>query len=236
MPGTGRARRESSSSCQGPGAPALRGSQRRLPCTHQRGNLHVPPRAAPSQLETLKAALAPGVGWAGLGWVSPRTSPPRCAELQRGSPVLPRNFSELHLHPPGADREKEDPPLQRGRGSCWERLLPLHRIPKDHSNIVPNSTRGERGEQSSQGAPSPDPGQEGPTSGCSCPSTTLLCSSPLPPHPQGRFYVGGDFLFQTRFPFLTPPSQPRASPALAPLLPQVLERLNNPCVGKDRED
>lgn len=65
--GTGQAHRQSHSGCQGPGAPALRGSQRRLPCTHQRGNLCVPPRAAPSQLETLKAALAPGVGWAGMG-------------------------------------------------------------------------------------------------------------------------------------------------------------------------
>lgn len=75
VPGTGWACRESRGGCQGPGAPALRGSQRRLPHTHQRENLCVPPLAAPSQLETLQAALAPGVGWAGTG--PPTHVPPK---------------------------------------------------------------------------------------------------------------------------------------------------------------
>lgn len=52
----------------------------------------------------------------------------------------------------------------------------------------------------------------------------------------GGILCWGYFLLQTRFPFLTPPFQPPASPALASLLPLVLECFNHPCVGKDGED
>lgn len=56
------------------GSPVFERKPTRLPCTHQRGNLRVPPRAAPSRLETLKAASAPGVGRVGMG-PPPRTPP-----------------------------------------------------------------------------------------------------------------------------------------------------------------
>lgn len=56
-------------------------------------------------------------------------------------------------------------------------------------------------------------------------------SSPLPPHPQGDL-CWRDFMFQTRFSFLTPPFQPRASSAPALLLPHVQEHFNHPCMAK----
>lgn len=115
--GTGWACRESSGGCQGSGAPALRGSQRHLPRTHQRENLSAPPRAAPSQLETLKAALAPGVGWAGTG---PPTHVPPSPGAAARLPCLLKNLSVLHSHCPGPHREKEDPPC-RGTGEAAQK-------------------------------------------------------------------------------------------------------------------
>lgn len=87
---------ECRSTCQRLGALSLRGCQTRLPCTHQRGNPCVPPQAAPSWLETLKAALASGVGQVGMG-TPPRTPPRNHAEPHQGSPVLLRNISSTLL-------------------------------------------------------------------------------------------------------------------------------------------
>lgn len=90
MLGTGWVRSpvgECRGACQAPGALALRGSQTRLPCTHQRGNLRVPPRAAPSRLEALKAASAPGMGWAGRG-PPPRAHPTKPCCITSRLPCL----------------------------------------------------------------------------------------------------------------------------------------------------
>lgn len=161
--GTGWACRESSGGCQGSGAPALRGSQRHLPRTHQRENLSAPPRAAPSQLETLKSCLGPGCG---MGWDgSPHTCPPKPRSCSK-APLSAQKPLCAPLTLSWATQGEGRSSLQRDRGSCSERLLPCTGSPRDTQT-----------------------------------------SSPLPPHPQGDL-CWRDFMFQTRFSFLTPPFQP----------------------------
>lgn len=227
VPGTGRACRESRGGCQGPGASALRGSQRRLPCAHQRGNLRASPRAAPSQLETLKAALAPGVGWAGLGPPTHIPSKPRWAAARLPCPT--QNLLRAPLTSSwGTEGEGRSSPAE-GQGELLGKASPLHRIPKGHPNTVPKNTRGE---QSSQRALS----QARRGQRAAAPVPARPCSAlPLCQVHRGGFCVEG-ILFQTRFPLLTPPFRPQASPASALLLPHGLERFNHPCVGKGGED
>lgn len=77
------------------------------PCTHQRGKLCVPPQAAPSRLEALRAAFAPGMG----GFL-PQLMPQQTLLHDIKAPLAYEETSLLLcLHPPGAGNKKESPSL-----------------------------------------------------------------------------------------------------------------------------
>lgn len=87
------------------------------PCTHQRGKLCVPPQAAPSCLEALRAAFAPGMG----GFL-PQLMPQQTLLHDIKAPLAYEETSLLLcLHPPGAGNKKESPPslcyLQKLKGN-----------------------------------------------------------------------------------------------------------------------
>lgn len=133
-----------------------------------------------------------GIGWDG----SPHAPPSPGAVARLPCPAQKLLCAPLTLS--WATQGEGRSSLQRDRESCSERILPLHRISKGHPNIVPNSTRGEEGEQRSWRAPALSPVPEQPCS-------ALLCSSPLPPHPQRDFVLGG-FCFKHDSLFLPLPS------------------------------
>lgn len=224
--------------------PGLQGEPRWLPGTGSPGferepkasSLHTskgkPPCSSPGSSFSAgnsQGCLGPrcGLGWAGLGPPTHIPSKPCWAAARLPCPT--QNLLRAPLTSSwGTEGEGRSSPAE-GQGELLGKAPPLHRIPKGHPNTVPKSTRWE---QSSQRALS----QARRGQRVAAPVPARPCSAlPLCQVHRGGFCVGG-ILFQTRFPLLTPPFRPRASPAPAPLLPHGLERFNHPCVGKGGED
>lgn len=111
---------EHCSACQGLAALALRGSQRHHPCTHQRETLLVPPSVSPSQLETLKAALAAGVGEVGMG--PPHAHPKKLLSCSE-APASPNISSALLTSSWSRKREGITTPAE-GQGGSAQKSSP----------------------------------------------------------------------------------------------------------------
>lgn len=209
---------ECHSTCQRLGALSLRGSQTRLPCTHQRGNLCAPPQAAPSQLETLQAALASGVGQVGVG--PPMHTPKKPGTSASRLPCLTKKhlfcFAYILLE---QKMRRNNHPCRGTMGKLLgNALLHWSRLPKEQLNIIlPNSKTGAELRVS----PLPQTCTRSTHTGLlTLQLNPALLFSLLTSSTGGTTYCGGDFVCQTQVPLRTPISKQRElqGPASAPLL------------------
>lgn len=171
--------------------PGLQGEPRWLPGTRSLGFEREPKAPLfPAHIKGETSVLLPGQlllswklsrlpwpqVWAGLGWAgSPHAHPLQtllgCSKAPLSHPKPSPCSTDILL---GHRRRRKILPCRGTGGAAWKGSSPAQ-DPQGTPKHCPQEHK-----VGAELTASPEPGQEGPTCGCSCPSTTLLCSSPLP--------------------------------------------------------